>query len=151
MKEFVKQAGADHGQGSVDTLFREGLTLYWGGYYKDALTKFEAVERLYPSHSEIKRFITDSQQKSGQSKILWSNYKTAFFIFDGVALLLIIGLLVFTFGLKPKQQSKAASAGGPSAISADLNHDGKIDLQDVLLTLQKQQQQTGDSEKKAHQ
>ncbi|OQP06593.1 serine protease [Geobacillus sp. 46C-IIa] len=148
VKEFVKQAGADHGQGSVDTLFRKGLTLYWGGYYKDALTKFEAVERLYPGHSEIKRFITDSQQKSEQSKILWSNYKTAFFIFDGVALLLIIGLLVFTFVLKPKQQSKAASTNGPPAVSADLNGDGQVDLQDVLLALQKRQQQADDSEKK---
>jgi len=148
VKEFVKQAGADQGQGSIDTLFREGLTLYWGGYYKDALAKFEAVERLYPGHSEIKRFITDSQQKSGQSKILWSTYKTAFLIFDGVALLLIIGLLVFTFACKPKQQTKAASADGPPVASADLNGDGKVHLQDVLLALQQQQQQTDDSKKK---
>ncbi len=124
------------------------MTLYWGGYYKDALAKFEAVERLYPGHSEIKRFITDSQQKSGQSKILWSTYKTAFLIFDGVALLLIIGLLVFTFACKPKQQTKAASADGPPVASADLNGDGKVHLQDVLLALQQQQQQTDDSKKK---
>ncbi|MGP3562486.1 S1C family serine protease [Geobacillus sp. BK01] len=145
VKEFVKQAGADQGQGATDTFFREGLTLYWGGYYKDALAKFEAVERLYPGHSEIKRFITDSQQKSGQSKILWSNYQTAFFIFDGVALLLIIGLLLFTFVLKPKQPNNAAApANGPPMTSADLNRDNKAGRQDVPLA----SQQPPDSGKK---
>ncbi|MDF9296264.1 MULTISPECIES: hypothetical protein [Geobacillus] len=42
-------------------------------------------------------------------------------------------------------------ANGPPAAPADLNHDGQIDLHDVLLALQKQQRQTGDNKKKDHQ
>ncbi|MCZ0757031.1 serine protease, partial [Anoxybacillus sp. J5B_2022] len=133
VKEFISQAGADNAPSNTDKLFKEGLELYWGGYYEDALKKFEAVKRIYPNHSEINRFITDSEQKSSQSKTLWSNYKTLFFVFDGVALLAIITLMLFAFVLKPKQKEAVAS-GIP-----DVNQDGKVDIQDILLALKNQQ------------
>jgi serine protease Do len=157
VKEFVNQAGAENTGSTTDTLYQEGLELYWGGYYKHALEKFEAVQRLYPNHSEIKKFITDSEKNIGDSKTLWSDYKTLFYIIDGVAGLLIIILLVFTFAFKPKQRTLAAAtnstptpqppAPGPAPSPAptpettipDLNGDGKIDVQDILLALQEQQ------------
>lgn len=158
VKEFVNQAGAENKSSNTDTLFKEGLELYWGGYYKNALEKFEAVQRIYPNHSEIKKFITNSEQKVDESKILWSEYKTIFYIADGVAGLLVIVLLVFTFAFKPKQRT-AAVAGTPgnppppptpdtSGGIPDLNNDGKIDVQDILLALQEQQkkQQKKDEE-----
>lgn len=104
IKEFIAQSGAVNEPGEVDRLYKEGLELYWGGYYKDALKKFEGVQRLYPGHSEIKKFISECQQKSSISKILWSNYKTLFLGFDGFCILVIIGLLLFTFINKPKVQ-----------------------------------------------
>jgi serine protease Do len=148
VNEFVNQAGAKNTSSSTDKLFKEGLTLYWGGYYKNALEKFEAVERIFPNHSEIKQYISDSEKNVDDSKILWSEYKTIFYIVDGAAGLLIILLMVFTFVLKPKQQQVVAAAANPAPTpentNLDLNGDGKIDVQDILIAIQKQQ----DEEKK---
>jgi serine protease Do len=150
VKEFVNQAGAKNASSDTDKLFREGLELYWGGYYKNALEKFEAVQRIYPNHSEIKQFITNAEKKTGESKTLWSDYTTLFYIVDGVAGLLILLLLIFTFAFKPKQRNVAAAVAGhpatpttppsvPGTSIPDLNNDGKIDVQDLLLALQEQQ------------
>nr|WP_263324777.1 S1C family serine protease [Neobacillus sp. Marseille-Q6967] len=154
VKEFVNQAGAKNTASDTDRLYKEGLELYWGGYYKNALEKFEAVQRIYPNHSEIKKFIANSEEKAGESKTLWSEYKTIFYIADGVAGLLVIILLIFTFAVKPKQRSQAVTAAptppppAPENTIPDLNNDGKIDVQDILLALQEQQkkQQKKDDE-----
>lgn len=104
LKEFVSQAGAKNELGEVDKLYREGLDFYWGGYYNDALEKFEEVQRLYSNHSEVKKLITECQQKSHESKkILWSKYRMAFLAFDVADIILIIGLLIATFSLKKKE------------------------------------------------
>lgn len=158
VKEFTNQAGAKNTTSSTDKLYKEGLELYWGGYYENALDKFEAVQRLYPNHSEIKKFITNSEQRTGDSKTLWSDYKTLFYIIDGIAALLILLLLVFTFFMKPKNRTVLEAASAPQSPTAppqvpentipDLNGDGKIDVQDILLALQEQQkkQQKKDDE-----
>lgn len=143
VKEFVNQAGAKQTGSRTEQLFKEGLTLYWGGYYKQALAKFEAVERIFPNHSEVKHYISNSEKKMNDSKTLWSDYKTLFYVIDGVAGLLIILLMVFTFVLQPKPAKVVAVAhSAPTTIEQivpDLNRDGKIDEQDVLLAIQKQQ------------
>ncbi|WP_160725529.1 S1C family serine protease [Bacillus sp. USDA818B3_A] len=164
VKEFVNQAGVRNTKSDTDKLFQEGLELYWGGYYKHALEKFEAVQRIYPNHSEIKQYIANSEKKVDTSKMLWSDYSTIFYIVDGIAGLLVLILLVFTFvGGKSKGSAAAvASTAGtaPSTGSAptppaapentlqDLNNDGKIDVQDILLALQEHQkkQQNKDEE-----
>lgn len=159
VKEFTNQAGAKNTSSNTDKLYKEGLELYWGGYYDNALEKFEAVQRLYPNHSEIKKFITNSEQRAGDSKTLWSDYKTIFYIADGVAALLILLLLLFTF-IKPKNKPAPAPAPAtappvppvpptiPENTIPDLNGDGKIDVQDIILALQEQQkkQQKKDDE-----
>lgn len=159
VKEFVNQAGAENTGSATDKLYQEGLMYYWAGYYHNALEKFEAVQRVYPNHSEIKRYITESEKKSGDSKILWSDYKTIFYIVDGVSGLLIIFLIVFTFVLKPKQKApKLALATStpqphspekevPTNMISDLNKDGKIDMNDILLALQEQQKKQQEKDK----
>ncbi len=161
VKEFVNQAGAKNTASDIDKLYKEGLSLYWGGYYKHALEKFEAVQRIYPNHSEIKEYITNSEKRMSNSKTMWSDYTTIFYAVDGIAGLLIIILLLFTFVFVSKKQHVAAaavSAAGPASASAsapapaepataqapentftDLNNDGKIDVQDILLALQEHQ------------
>jgi serine protease Do len=154
VKEFVNQAGVRNTKSETDKLYQEGLELYWGGYYKHALEKFEAVQRIYPNHSEIKQYISNSEKKIGSSKTLWSDYSTIFYIVDGVSGLLILVLLVFTFAFRSKNPSVAAAAPTPAAPGvgsapqpaatpentiADLNKDGKIDVQDILLALQEHQ------------
>ncbi|MEO2076875.1 MAG: serine protease [Bacillus sp. (in: firmicutes)] len=145
VKEFVNQAGVRNTKSETDKLYQEGLELYWGGYYKHALEKFEAVQRIYPNHSEIKQYIANSEKKMDSSKTLWSDYSTIFYIIDGVAGLLILVLLVFTFAFKPKKPAVAAAVPGPTPPMngngglTDLNGDGKIDVQDILHALQEQQ------------
>ncbi|WML58996.1 serine protease [Neobacillus sp. PS2-9] len=143
VKEFVNQAGVRNTKSETDKLYQEGLELYWGGYYKHALEKFEAVQRIYPNHSEIKQYIANSEKKMDSSKTLWSDYATIFYIIDGVAGLLILVLLVFTFAFKPKGPAAVVSGPTPpmpgSGGLSDLNGDGKIDVQDILYALQEQQ------------
>lgn len=104
VKEFVNQAGVHNTSSTTNRLFKEGLTFYWGGYYKDALEKFESVQRIYPNHTEVKRFISESEQKMDSSKTLWSNYSNTFYVVDGVAGLIIIILLVYTFAFNSKNK-----------------------------------------------
>ncbi|WP_066321158.1 trypsin-like peptidase domain-containing protein [Bacillus sp. FJAT-29814] len=202
--EFVNQAGVRDTKSDTDRLYKEGLDLYWGGYYKHALEKFEAVQRIYPNHSEIKEYISKSEKKMGESKTLWADYAMMFYIGDGVAGLLVLILLVFTFvGGRSKGQAGTAvlsgagvpvagegtgvgvgdagagngAAGGPQTLQvppgtqtgthqqeqapqqgqmpqsgqappaaaepetniADLNKDGKVDIQDILLALEEHQ------------
>lgn len=105
VKEFLGAAGTTNESSQVDQLYQEGLQLYWAGYYKDALVKFEAVQRLFPGHSEIKKLISNSQQKSEESKILWSNYNVIFIIGDVSSIIIIMILLFITFIRKPLSQS----------------------------------------------
>jgi len=60
--EFMRQAGAENMASPTDRIYREGLELYWKGYFTKAITKFEETKRLYPHHSEVDRLITASQQ-----------------------------------------------------------------------------------------
>lgn len=105
VREFVGQAGATNEGNEVDDKYREGLELFWGGYYKDALIKFEEIQRLYPSHSEIKKYITESQQNIGESKILWTKYKGMFIVYDSIAGVLILVLIILAFIVKTKKPS----------------------------------------------
>jgi serine protease Do len=186
VKEFVNQAGVRDTKSDTDRLYKEGLELYWGGYYKHALEKFEAVERIYPNHSEIKEYISNSEKKAGDSKTMWSDYAMMFYIGDGVAGLLVLILLVFTFaGGRSKKQAGTAVVGVPGAGSgtgfdafggnqamqeppmqagtqqqggtpptpsgpetniADLNKDGKVDIQDILLALEEHQKKQNKKE-----
>ncbi|WP_413306881.1 serine protease [Bacillus sp. 1P10SD] len=145
VKEFVNQAGVRNTKSETDKLYQEGLELYWGGYYKHALEKFEAVQRIYPNHSEIKQYIANAEKKVDSSKTLWSDYSTIFYIVDGVAGLLILVLLVFTFAFRPKNTNVTLAGAGPTPPLpgngglTDLNGDGKIDVQDILHALQEQQ------------
>ena len=165
VKEFVNQAGAKNTKSDTDDLYKEGLALYWGGYYKHALDKFEAVQRIYPNHSEIKQYITNSEKRVDSSKTLWSDYATIFYIVDGILGLIIIFLLLFTFAFRPKSQPVAlatatsnpgvspAPAETPPAVPEntlkDLNNDGKIDIQDILLALQEHQKKQKNDEEKS--
>ncbi len=109
--EFVKTAGTTNQQGLVDTRYREGLDLYWEGYYSDAIVKFEEVRRLFPQHSEVAKLITDSQQKIAEGKERGSMLP---WIIGGGGLLLVIvillggGLVIIVVMMRKK---KAAAAG----------------------------------------
>lgn len=66
--EFVKKGGGTNEPGLTDQRYREGLELYWDGYYTAAIQKFEEARRLFPQHAEAARLISDSQQKISEGK-----------------------------------------------------------------------------------
>ncbi len=159
VQEFVSQSGAKNKEGTVDKLYKEGLNFFWAGYYKEALEKFEEVQHLYPNHSEIKRLIGEAQAKAAQSQTYWPKYTLYFYIYDGVAALLIILLLLFTFAFKPKSPALAAvpSASPPLAPKPqELNKaddmmkmikDGEVDMQEMMKTIEKQLKKQKDEQK----
>lgn len=147
VKEFVNQAGAKNNSSRTDKLYKEGLELYWGGYYKNALEKFEAVARIYPNHSEVKDYIANSQNKMDKSKILWSDYKTLFYIIDAVAVLLIIFFMLYTFVFVRKPAAAGLTPQSAPGTITDLNGDGKIDMKDVQI-FQKETEEVNNEEKK---
>lgn len=113
--EFVKTAGTTNQQGLVDQRYREGLDLYWDGYYSQAIVKLEEVRRLFPQHSEVAKLITDSQQKIAEGKERGSMLP---WIIGGGGLLLVIvvllggGLILLVVIMRKK---KAAAAGAANA------------------------------------
>lgn len=112
VKEFVGQAGTTNEEGNVNKLYKEGLQLYWAGYYKDALIRFEAVQRLNSNHSGIKKLISECEQKSPQSKVLWSRYKNIIFATDALALVCIVVLVYFGFYRKKEEVKGSITANG---------------------------------------
>lgn len=125
--EFVNQSGAKYEAGDVDRLYKEGLELYWGGYYKDALVKFEQLQRLNPNHSEIRKFIMDSEQNSEKSKILWSKYKNIFLVYDAASGILIVILILFVFVLKNKKSNLLSTTN--VQVQNNVNHMQSTDNQ----------------------
>lgn len=104
IEEYVAQSGAKPAPSVVDQLYKEGLEFYWAGYYGEALNRFQKVQQLFDKHSEIKKLISDSQAKIGQSKTYWPGYALYFYIYDGVAVVAIIFLVVYGFIIKPKRE-----------------------------------------------
>lgn len=113
VQEFIAQSGAKTSPGPVDTLYKEGLEFFWAGYYEEALDRFQKVQQLYDKHSEIKHLISDSQAKMSESKTYWPKYKTYFYVYDGVAAVIIIFLIIFAFVLKPKQIPQTSHSPEP--------------------------------------
>lgn len=116
MTEFVKQAGAVNEYGPVDVIYREGLDLYWQGYYTKAITKFEEVKRLFPQHSEVNKLIQQSQQnitdgKEKSSKWFWIILIVIVVVVAVVLLIVLLGTGVGGFLLYKKKQTKSLTNG----------------------------------------
>ena len=76
VRELVNRAGGKNEQSSTDKLYREGLSLFSQGNFKDAKAKFEAVQKLFPYHSEAGALIGATDQKIAEAQqkrsgILW--------------------------------------------------------------------------------
>jgi serine protease Do len=97
--EFARQAGASNEYGAVDQRYREGLELYWRGYYSKAIEKFEEVKRLFPQHSEVDGLIQESQEavsSRGEGEIDW--FWTGLLIL-GVVLVLLLFAVAMLLGI----------------------------------------------------
>jgi S1-C subfamily serine protease len=117
MLEFVRQSGGTNTQGIVDERYREGLELYWDGYYTAAIEKFQEVKRLFPQHSEVDRLITASQQAKSEGRErssfpMWAVIAIALVLF--VIFLVVVGVIV-ALVLRRGKRKRLAPAGAPGA------------------------------------
>lgn len=62
VQEFLTSLGITNEEGLINQKFREGLQLYNQGKYTQALHMFQLVKRLFPYHSEVDKFIQQSEQ-----------------------------------------------------------------------------------------
>lgn len=65
--EYAPKSGAVNEEGPGGLLYREGLDLFWKGDFEGAKKKFEAVQKLFPQHSEIPRLLKDTEQEIAQT------------------------------------------------------------------------------------
>lgn len=68
ISKYLKTSAVTNELGPVDKVYREGLDLYWSAKYKNAIPKFEEVQRLFPQHSEVGKLISSSQQGIADGK-----------------------------------------------------------------------------------
>jgi len=116
VNEFIKQAGTSNEDSVVDKIYREGLDLYWDGYYTKAKAKFQEVGNLFPQHSETARLIQASQQAITEGKEKSGMGLMLALIGGGLAL---VGIGVGVFLVMKKKSSAgqgyaAQNAGMPS-------------------------------------
>ena len=115
--EYVKSAGASNVEGPTDTLFREGLDMYWNQYYSSAIPKFEEVKRMFPQHSEVDGLIQSSQQakSEGKEKAQFPMWIVAVIVVVLILLALLVIIIVAAIVIAKKRKKKAMSpapAGG---------------------------------------
>lgn len=99
--EYVSQAGIDNEEGKVNGLYRQGLEFLWKGDYEGAKAKFEAVQGLFPQHSEIQQLITKSEQARAEQ---WDNQNYTPWV---LGLAAVTGLFagIYWFKKKPAQMA----------------------------------------------
>jgi serine protease Do len=57
IRDFLQQAGALNNEGRVTKSYREGLTLYSLNLCRQAQQKFLEVQKLFPQHPTVEKFI----------------------------------------------------------------------------------------------
>ena len=62
IQKLIDEAGIKNEQGVVDELYVSGLEFFWEGDYSRAIQKFDAVQDLFPYHSEIELLIRRTNQ-----------------------------------------------------------------------------------------
>jgi serine protease Do len=67
--EFVQQAGIRNEVGPINALYQDAIGLYDQGNFGRALSKFLAVQRLFPQHSEVRRLITDCRRQITDGRV----------------------------------------------------------------------------------
>lgn len=69
VQEFLTSLDITNEEGLINQKYREGLQLYNQGKYTQALRVFQLVKRLFPYHSEVDKFIQQSEQ------VIAANYR----------------------------------------------------------------------------
>lgn len=61
--EMLKQAGIKNEDSPTNALYRDAIALYNQGQYGRALSKFLELQKLFPQHSEVARFLISCRQQ----------------------------------------------------------------------------------------
>jgi hypothetical protein len=92
IQEFIKDSGAVNDQAQLDQYYRDGLDLYWQGKYAEAKAKFEAVQGLFPQHSEVDRLIQECNKE-----LVDESFEPSTILWGAIAAVvaLVLGLIFF--------------------------------------------------------
>lgn len=61
-KELINEANIKNTRSAVDERYEKGLNYFWNKKYKNSITEFESVRRLYPAHPYIQEYLTEAQE-----------------------------------------------------------------------------------------
>lgn len=91
LSNYVRRSGADNEQGTLDTLYRDGLAFLWSENYESARSKLESVQDLFPQHSEVEPLLQDVRKLIAEGEAGETDYTPYILGILGGACLLGIG------------------------------------------------------------
>jgi serine protease Do len=115
LMDYVRQAKLSPKLSETNMLWKAGLELYWDQRYTEAIKKFEAVAKIFPSHSEATNIIAMAKafQKEGKEKKPAAD-KTGIIVGAAVGGTLVLGLLIWLVKRKKSPvSSQPARPGAP--------------------------------------
>jgi S1-C subfamily serine protease len=117
IQEFVRQAGAVPATSETNTRFKEAMTDYWAGHFSKSIAKYEAILRLYPSHSEAKKYLQDAEQRRGTEPFIDLSDPVVLSLLIGGVLLVVVAVVLF-FMLRRRGARKAPAQKAVAQVAA---------------------------------
>jgi S1-C subfamily serine protease len=115
IQEFVRQAGAVPSDSETNARFKESMELYWNGHYSKAIPKYESTLRLYGSHAEAKKYLSDAEQRRKTEPAVDLSDPLVLGVIGGGVLLIVVAIgLVFML----RRQKSGAADQKPAAPKA---------------------------------
>jgi serine protease Do len=63
VQEYIDSAKITPAMSEASVLFNDGLTMYYKEYYRNALRKFEAVQKINPGYPQLKLYVNNSENR----------------------------------------------------------------------------------------
>jgi serine protease Do len=104
----LQRQGVHNDLGKVDKDYRDGLDAYYAGHYSEAITKFDSVLAMVPSHAQAQQYqqkavtLRQAEGEAGDSHVL-------LYVGAGVAILVVLLILVLL--LLARRRARSAAAG----------------------------------------
>jgi serine protease Do len=113
----LQRQGVHNDLGKVDKDYRDGLDAYYAGHYSEAITKFDSVLALVPSHAQAQQYQQKAvtlRQAEGES----ADNHLLLYAGAGVAILVVLLILILVLVLRARTRGRPpADAAVPSSES----------------------------------
>jgi S1-C subfamily serine protease len=104
--------GVHNDLGKVDKDYRDGLDAYYAGHYSEAITKFDSVLALVPSHAQAQEYQQKAvtlRQAEGES----TDNHLLLYVGAGIAILLVVAILFLMLRARRRTRHTATAATAP--------------------------------------